>query len=680
MAVQRHVKWVVLGSLVGLIAPLASGCDEQRAATTAEFVTRPEAFVFPQLAPGQTSTRRVQVINEGTGDLILVEIGLSDGSSAEEFTLMREQGGVPSPVTSNDRLVLPPGESLEFVVTYSPTDEEPDDGAVVMATNDPNVPEASIAIIAGEAAGAIDVNPGSVDFGGIEVGETGTETLRVTNLGVADLAISQMEVNGRDGFGVTYAGVAVEELGELVLGPGEQIDLTASYTPATPGVAVGELVITSNAINTPELAVQLYANGAVPCINVSPESVDFGSGLLVDSRDGETLNTRSVTIESCGTVPLRVRRIEFEDPRNAFAVFDLPEPEDGEPLFELPAWVAGEEYPARVFQLGFWPLEVGVYGARMLVYSDATPAGEPLVVDLFGRGVDNTCPVPVPTMVDYDVPPLDIITLDGSPSADPDGEVVEWHWTVVQRPDGSVSQPLESITDLRRPADGGEVDDPGTPRAQFFVDLAGEYVIELRVVDALMQESCDPPAAQVTIRAVPEQDLHVQLVWSTPDDPDETNMSGTDVDLHFRHERADGRWGMQASGWDCYFRNPSPDWGVAGQVSDDPSLDIDDTNGAGPENVNLSEPELGVTYDVGVVYFRAESTFGEVDISVQEWPSYATVRIFTRGVPIAELVGRELTETSQLWHVARVTWCEGGDCPRIELVDDLLSVDEWNLP
>lgn len=680
MAVEWRVQQMVLGSLVGLLAVLASGCDDQRAATTAEFVARPEAFVFPRLAPGQQSTRRVQVTNEGTGDLILVEIGLSDGSSAGEFTLTREQGGVTSPVTSNDRLVLPPGESLEFLVAYAPSDEEPDSGAVVMATNDPNLPEASIAILAGEAAGEIDVNPGSIDFGGVEVGETGSDTLRVTNLGVADLAISRMEVSGRDGFAVTYEGVPVEDLAELVVGPGEQIDLTATYTPASPGVADGELVITSNAVNTPELVIKLYANGAVPCINVSPESVDFGSGLLVESRDGETLNTRSVTIESCGTVPLRVRRIEFEDPRDAFAVFDLPEPVDGEPLFELPAAVAGEDFPARLFQLGFWPLDVGVYGARMLVYSDATPADEPLVVDLFGRGVDNTCPVPVPTTVDYEVPPLDVITLDGSPSADPDGEVVEWRWTVVQRPDGSVSQPLESIDDLRRPADGGQPDDPRTPRAQFFVDLAGEYVIELRVVDALDQESCDPPAAQVTIRAVPEQDLHVQLVWSTPDDPDETDTSGTDVDLHFRHERADGRWGMQASGWDCYFRNPSPDWGVIGQVSDDPSLDIDDTNGAGPENVNLSEPELGVGYDVGVVYFRAESTFGDPEISVQEWPSYATVRIFTRGVPIAELVGRELTETSQLWHVARITWCEGGDCPRVELVDEVLGVDEWNLP
>lgn len=677
----RCARW--LPALALLLSGLAAGCGEVGGAKTAEFVVRPEAFVFPRLSIGQTTVRRVTVTNEGTGDLILIEIGLDDRSTASEFELFTDADGVETPVSFDDRLVLAPETTLVFGVRYTPGDEAPDGGALVMSTNDPDLPRASIPIQASETGGEIDVNPRTIDFGGVEVGETGTESLRVTNLGVADLVISRLEVNGRAGFGVQYEGRdVVGALAEpLVLGPGQQIVLDATYTPASPGVADGELLIVSNAATTPELAVQLYANGAEPCINVTPASVDFGSGLLVDDREGATPNQRGVTIESCGTVPLRVRRIEFEDPRDVFAVLDLPTPEGDAPLFELPAAVAGEAFPTRLLQVGFWPLELGVYGGRMLVYSDATPADEPVVVDLFGRGVDNTCPLPVATRAEYDVQPLDIVTLDGSPSTDPDGEVVEWRWTVVQRPDGSVSQPVEAFADPTRPADGGDADDAGTPRALFFADLAGDYVIELQAVDALGQVSCDPAAAQVHIRAVPEQDLHIQLVWSTPDDPDETDTIGTDVDLHFRHERAGEKWGSEASGWDCYFRNTNPDWGVVGEVVDNPSLDIDDTNGAGPENINLSEPELGVAYDVGVIYFRAASTFGDPEIpSSREHPSYATVRVFTRGVPLVELVGQELTETSQLWHVARVTWCEGADCPRVDVINELFDEGEYNLP
>ncbi|MCB9554206.1 MAG: choice-of-anchor D domain-containing protein [Myxococcales bacterium] len=677
----HRARWST--ALLLALAGLATACSDVDGAKTAEFSVRPEAFVFPRLSIGQQTVRRVTVSNEGTGDLILIEIGLDDRSSANEFELALEDGGVEAPVGANDRIVLAPGAERVFAVHYNPADEIPDGGAVVMSTNDPNLPRVSIEIRASETAGEIDVNPRTVDFGGVEVGQTATEPLTVTNLGVAELVISRLEVSGRAGFGVQYAGEDVQgALAEpIVVGPGAQIVLDARYVPAAPGVADGELLIESNAVNTPELTVRLYANGAEPCINVTPGSIDFGSGLLVDDRAGETPNQRGVTIESCGTVPLRVRRIEFEDPRDAFGVLDLPEAVEGEPLIELPAAVAGEEFPARLLQVGFWPVELGVYGGRMLVYSDATPVDEPVAVDLFGRGVDNTCPLPVSTRDAYEVQPLDIITLDGTPSTDPDGEVVEWRWTVVQRPDGSVSQPVESFDDPTRPADGGADDDTGTPRALFFIDLAGDYVIELQAVDALGQPSCDPPAAQIRVSAVPEQDLHIQLVWTTPDDPDETDTIGTDIDLHFRHERAGEKWGSEAQGWDCYFRNTNPDWGVLGEVVDNPSLDIDDTNGAGPENINLSEPEIGVTYDIGAIYFRASSTFGDPMIpSSREHPSYATLRVFTRGVPLLELVGQELDETSQLWHVARVTWCEGPDCPRVDVVNEVLDVTEYNLP
>jgi hypothetical protein len=211
----------------------------------------------------------------------------------------------------------------------------------------------------------------------------------------------------------------------------------------------------------------------------------------------------------------------------------LPTPDAGSPLFELPAALPDEALPSEQAIIGFWPLEAQAYGGRILVHSN-TPES-PQVVDLFGRGVDNQCPVPITATEVYEVPPLDIITLDGSPSMDPGGQVVEWQWSVVERPDGSTSQPIESFADARRPADGGDPDDTSTPTAQFFVDLAGRYTLELRVVDNLGQASCAPPVATATIEAIPDKDLHVQLVWSTPDDPDESDQFGTDLDLHFKH-------------------------------------------------------------------------------------------------------------------------------------------------
>lgn len=659
------------------------GCDEPDTIGTPVLTTDRGDFVFPKLEVGEQAARQIELRNEGSAELIMVDITLEDRSSGGEFELLADQGDGAQPVADGSRMTLAPGGRMLLQVRYVVVDEDSDAGAVRFRSNDPDELEVTLPIRAGDVGAEINVSPRDLDFGAVELRQPASREVRITNLGLADLEISDLSLSGREGFEVLRDG-------ESVAGPhdpplrvtgGETLVLTVVYDPPGPGPADGYLDVLSNAGNSPSTRVNLLANGAEPCINVVPSSVDFGAGLLVDSRDGPTLNRQPVIIESCGPTPLRIERIEFEDPEDVFGAVELPEPVDGN-LFSLPGSVDGEDFPTADLEVGFWPLDLRVYGGRMKVYSNATPPDEPTIVDLFGRGVDNTCPLPYAVEDTFEVQPLDIITLDGSPSMDPDGEVRSWQWTVIQRPEGSVSQPLESFADPRRPADGGEADDIGTPQAQFFVDLTGEYVLELRVVDALGQSSCEPRAvAEITIRAEPQKELHIQLVWSTPDDPDQTDTTGTDIDLHLAHERAEGRWSAAAGEWDCYFRNASPDWGVVGEVADNPTLDIDDTNGAGPENINLEEPEIGVSYEVGAIYFRSTSTFGDPEVDRQlEHPSYVSLRIFNRGTPLVELVGKELTETMQLWHMATVTWCEGAGCPRIDIVDEVYDEGEYNLP
>ena len=152
----------------------------------------------------------------------------------------------------------------------------------------------------------------------------------------------------------------------------------------------------------------------------------------------------------------------------------------------------------------------------------------------------------------------------------------------------------------------------------------GEYVIELRVTDSFNESSdvCPEPVARLRIISEPQEDIHLQLVWNTPLDPDQRDLQGADVDLHFLHP-AGTRWfgGLQGK-YDCYFENTSPDWGIEFNQEDDPSLDIDDTNGAGPENINLNNPqntdEIGGPYRVGVHYYRATLS------AFEAWRSQAT--------------------------------------------------------
>ena len=634
----------------------------------------PESLVFPVIAPGQQARQELRIFNVGSAPVNIANVRLNREDAP--FEVSRLDGG------DLDQLVVEPDSEtpLVLVVEYLPTDEQtvdPDD-ALVMNTSSTQQRELAVPILTSDANPDLVVEPQSFDFGSVDAGEVEEISGFLSNFGRGALLISELRIDGSDDFSLLYEGEAINE-GEpldLTIEPGERRAITIRYAPPIAGPDLGEFVIVSNNPAANELKVPVVANGAAPCIQVTPDTLDFGASLLVPNRDEPTPNTSSVIIESCGGSPLKVNRIEFEG--DAFGLTETLEPNDEGDVILLPAITAGNPFPNTVLDVGFWPLAEQNYGGRMLLYTNTS--AEPIVVDLFGRGVENSCPIPVTTIERYEVAPLEIITLDGSPSADPGGEVQRWAWSVIERPSGSVSQVVESLFSNADPAGGGPEDDESTPTATFFVDLAGRYVIELEVYDNLGQVSCAPSAvATVIIEAVPEKDLHIQLVWSTPEDPDETDEFGTDVDLHFKHANAEDRWGSAAGTWDCYFQNTSPDWGNVGDFLDNPSLDIDDINGAGPENVNLNQPEVGVNYEVGAIYFRAESVFGETGRDPRiEHDSYVTVRIFARGELIGEFVDRALNRLNQLWHVATINWCEDPlACPVVTPVDRLYEDGEY---
>tara|TARA_B100001093_G_scaffold370602_1_gene355563 strand:- start:74 stop:919 length:846 start_codon:yes stop_codon:yes gene_type:complete len=268
------------------------------------------------------------------------------------------------------------------------------------------------------------------------------------------------------------------------------------------------------------------------------------------------------------------------------------------------------------------------------------------------------------------VRPLDIITLDGGPST-ADDDIVSYHWTVLDRPEGSVSMLLESFSNRLRPSEGGPVDDPATPSSSFFLDLAGDYVFGLRVTTvsgiSAPSEQCPDPVATVVVMARDDTGIAVEMIWDTPSDGDQTDSEGSDVDLHFRHPQGQD-WFREAGPFDCHFANPTPDWGAVGQLDDNPSLDIDDTNGAGPERITLDNPELtepfGSGYRVAVHYYSGEGRFGAAPYG----PSTATVRVYLSGV-LASETRRELDETNAFWETVDISW--SADEPEIVDVDAL---------
>lgn len=228
--------------------------------------------------------------------------------------------------------------------------------------------------------------------------------------------------------------------------------------------------------------------------------------------------------------------------------------------------------------------------------------------------------------------------LDGSKSTDSDGESKEnlrYLWSFATTP-GGIS--LDIVDDSNRagsPLNG----DPSNKinRAAFQAKMKGSYTVRLIVIN---EKGISSVPAECTVEAVSDDDLAVKLLW---------NNKNSDIDLHLI--RPDGEFGDLTS--DCYYWNCSPqysgerpDWGVEGETKDDPFLDIDNTDGIGPETVTINKPDNGI-YTV---------TIHAYDTS--KGPSTAVVKAYAHGVE-EKSASMLMNKTDTCWDVFKIEVSDG---------------------
>jgi hypothetical protein len=234
-----------------------------------------------------------------------------------------------------------------------------------------------------------------------------------------------------------------------------------------------------------------------------------------------------------------------------------------------------------------------------------------------------TCPETITT------PPLRPVEVVAT--AEDDGTIASWRWSTSARPDGSTA---------------GDPSPRNAAATEFTPDIAGVY--ELTVVatdDDGMTGTCT-----TRVEAGNVDGLRVEMFWDVG--------GSTDMDLHLLNPDAT-RW---TSDNDCYYGNcntnrsgvPILDW-YGPDDEDDPRLDIDDTTGFGPENINITRPEPG-TYRVGVHNFDGAGPHG-VTVNIYCGGS-TTVPRRTFG-PVS-LRGRGGSSRNDFWRVADVNITAAG--------------------
>ena len=299
--------------------------------------------------------------------------------------------------------------------------------------------------------------------------------------------------------------------------------------------------------------------------------------------------------------------------------------------------------------------EEGDHSGAMILESDA-PNAERVEIPL--RAKVRKAPIAVATLRECtddnpsncseadSLEPLMRVFLDGSQSYDPaGGEVVAYYWEVLESPPGTDTNMFE--------ATGG-----ATPFYSFWMPLTGPYKIKLTVINDLGVPSAETETSIVTVTALPDSRLHIQLVWDSP---------VADLDLHLVYADQDpSHKEAYHKDWDCYWlrcrpgcetRSASPcttplQWFNTHEAFEGPNphLDIDDTNGFGPENINTNFPAAG-KYHIYVHYYAIGT--GEAMERTR-----ATIRVYSDGLLQGEF--QRALSKNHLWAVSEVEWNADG--------------------
>jgi len=584
---------------------------------------------------GEVSQSSITIKNSGERDLILKSIKLEDTSGKYSLVLPGEYNMFGTYSVGGDL-----EDYLTIYILYTNTDNKFNDTAKLTIISDAeNSPYISINVYTNTPNPSISIVPAFINFDMVDIDEVKSEPVNIYNTGSSDLVISsfswagdiQFKLNIQDKIYV-HSSNEITLIEPLIVLPGEYESVTILFEPTSYDPAGASLYLYSNDYTdgSNKSLVSVVGNSAIPIIVVNPESINFGGKLIGEKA------IASIEIKNVGEKELIISNILFAQSSSPDFNIELMDQ-------QFPISIITDDI--KMVNISFVPdvintknvdgdmvLDEGI----LLIVNNSFEKSK--AVNVSGFGVDSDCPTAIIKCAEGDeVIPQTVLHLYGDESYS-SSAISKWSWSVDQPPGSqSVFIPSNSF-----------------PNPTFETNVAGIYSFHLVVYNDHNIPSCAPAIFEVVV--IPDDAIHVELLWHTPQDPDETDTgpeTGADLDLHFLHPWAAGPdldGDGNPDGWfdsyfDCFWFNAHPNWGSFDpDISDDPALDRDDTDGAGPENMNLDIPE-NVTYRIGVHYWD-DHGYGI---------SYATIRVYIYG-KLAYERNDVLMITCDMWEAVTVDW------------------------
>ena len=251
------------------------------------------AVDFGTIDAGQAGTQTITITNTGTASLEITGI----------------ESDVPGLTFDTTMFTLEPNSSQTITITFPSSTEGTFSGNITISSNDPDRATQTLSvsvIVQPPPVPAISVQQTAVNFGIIEAGQTGQQTITVRNTGTASLEITGIQSNVS---GLTFTPST------FTLAPNGSQTVTVTFPSSTAGTFSGNITISSN---DPDRATQTVSVSVIvqpppmPVIAVQQTAVNFGTVEV-----GQT-GQRTITIMNTGTAPLEVTGIESDVPGLTF--------------------------------------------------------------------------------------------------------------------------------------------------------------------------------------------------------------------------------------------------------------------------------------------------------------------------------------------------------------------------
>ena len=321
----------------------------------------PASIQFNNVVVGGRGIKTLQISNLGN-DVLRIQDTSIVGTNSSNFRFVSPP---VLPIT-----ILPGANPRIFQVEFAPTTGGANSAFLVLTSNDPQRPVSNIPLNGTGVFPDITVSTLALNYQNVVVGLDSTLSVAITNDGVGELIISDVDIVGQNQALFTFSAPVTTPI--IIQPAGPAVTLNIDFKPDSTGSKEAFLIIASNDPNENPVSISLTGNGVKPVIAAVPPSANFGSVLVgADS-------IQSIAIQNLGDSPLTISDTVFAGQSiSHFTVLSMPTLP-----FTIP--VGGAQ---RLISIQFLPTTAGQKNASLrLVNNDVYR--NPLIVSLVGTGVE----------------------------------------------------------------------------------------------------------------------------------------------------------------------------------------------------------------------------------------------------------------------------------------------------